>query len=74
MTRIHFLLTQLLCSALALLLPASAVWANWGENWGSMVWSAAPPVVPGLGALGLATLALGLAAAAAGSCEGAPSP
>ena len=65
MTRIHFLLTQLVCSALALLLPAGAAWANWGENWGSMVWSAPPPVVPGLGALGLALLALGLAAAAA---------
>ena len=48
--------------ALALAGPASA---NWGENWGSMVWTAAPTPVPGLGLLGLGLLSLALAFGAA---------
>ncbi len=52
--------------AVAVLLPATAM-ADWGENWGEMIWgaTAAPPgePVPTLGTMGLMLLAGGLAVA-----------
>ena len=48
----------------ALGLPREAL-AGWGDDWGAMVWGAGASAVPSLGWLGLAILAMGLAATAA---------
>ena len=50
--------------AVLLALPGRAL-ANWGEDWGTMLWSDTSTALPGLGGLGLALLLGALLASAA---------
>ena len=56
--------TLSLALAVLLALPGRAL-ADWGENWGTMLWSTTAPAVPALDGLGLALLLGALLAAAA---------
>ena len=54
----------LLPVAASLALPLQAL-ADWGENWGTMIWGQSAPVVPSLEGVGLGLLAMSLLGATA---------
>ena len=54
----RFLSSALVSFVTALWLASPALAGNWGEDWGTMVWEAAPVDVPTLGLLGVGLLVL----------------